>query len=232
MRIVDIQQICDKARRAGTLVAVDNTFLSPALQKPLALGADIVIHSTTKFLNGHSDVIGGAVVAADAGRIQDMAEWANIIGTTGSPMDAYMTLRGVRTLFPRVEAQQKTALELAAFLAGHPRVTAVHYPGLETHPGHHIALRQQRGFGAMLSFEISGDVAGLRKVIEDFRLFTLAESLGGVESLVAHPATMTHVSLSEDARAVAGIRDNLLRLSVGLEAVEDLREDLDHALAS
>jgi cystathionine gamma-synthase len=231
MRIVDIGKIAEKAKRVGALVAVDNTFLSPVLQKPLALGADIVIHSTTKYLNGHSDVVGGAVVAAERALVEAMAEWANIVGTTGSPNDAYLTLRGVRTLFPRVEAQQRTAQDLAEFLARHKAVTTVHYPGLPTHPGYDIACRQQTGFGAMLSFEIGGGMPNVRKAVERLKVFTLAESLGGVESLVAHPTTMTHASMSEEARARAGIRDNLLRLSIGLESVDDLRADLAAALA-
>jgi cystathionine gamma-synthase len=228
MRIVDIGRIAEQAKRAGALVAADNTFLSPALQKPISLGADYVIHSTTKYLNGHSDVVGGAVVAAEKSKADGLAEWANIVGTTGSPSDAYLTLRGVRTLFPRIEAQQKTAQQLAEFLAGSKKVSAVHYPGLATHAGHDIARRQQAGFGAMLSFAITGDV---RTFVRKLALFTLAESLGGVESLIAHPATMTHASMSQEARTRAGIGDSLLRLSVGLEAVEDLQQDLANALA-
>lgn len=228
MRIVDIHRVAEQAKRAGALVAVDNTFLSPALQKPISLGADYVIHSTTKYLNGHSDVVGGAVVAAEKSKADGLAEWANIVGTTGSPSDAYLTLRGVRTLFPRIEAQQKTAQHLAEFLAASKKVSAVHYPGLAAHAGHDIARRQQTGFGAMLSFAIDGDVGTF---VRKLTVFTLAESLGGVESLIAHPATMTHVSMSKEARARAGIGDNLLRLSFGLEAVEDLQQDLANALA-
>jgi cystathionine gamma-synthase len=159
-----------------------------------------------------------------------MAEWANIVGTTGSAGDAYLTLRGLRTLFPRIEAQQQTAQQLAEFLASHPAICTVHYPGLPNHPGHDIARKQQAGFGAMLSFEIAGSNANARKLAEGLRVFTLAESLGGVESLIAHPATMTHVSMSAEDRARAGIRDTLFRLSVGLESVEDLRADLATAL--
>lgn len=232
MRIVDIEQTAEAARRVGTRVAVDNTFLSPALQTPLLLGAHFVIHSTTKYLNGHSDVVGGAVVAADETDVAALAEWANIVGTTGSPADAALTLRGLRTLFPRVEAQQRTAQSLAEFLVRHPGVWAVHYPGLASHPGHKIASRQQAGFGAMLSFEISGGINQIRRVVEQLQVFTLAESLGGVESLIAHPATMTHATMPPEARARAGISDNLLRLSVGLEAVEDLKSDLAGALAA
>jgi cystathionine gamma-synthase len=231
MRIVDIRAIAARAKIAGAKVVVDNTFLSPALQRPITLGADFVIHSTTKYLNGHSDVVGGVVIAADRADVQALAEWANITGVTGAPFDAYLTLRGLRTLFPRIEAQQRTAASLAAFLQQHPCVRAVHYPGLETHPGHAIARAQQEGFGAMLSFDIKGDIGGVHRFVGSLRVFTLAESLGGIESLVAHPATMTHASMSPDARRVAGIGDSLLRLSVGLEAKVDLRNDLEHALS-
>src|SRR6185437_4654817 len=159
MRIVDIQAVAARAKAVGAKVAVDNTFLSPALQQPIRLGADFVVHSTTKYLNGHSDVVGGAVIAADVADLQGLADWANITGVTGAPFDAYLTLRGLRTLFPRIEAQQHTAASLAAFLQERPNVRAVHYPGLATHPSHAIARRQQAGFGAMLSFELGGDVA-------------------------------------------------------------------------
>jgi cystathionine gamma-synthase len=226
MRIVDIRAIAARAKIAGAKVAVDNTFLSPALQRPIMPGADFVIHSTTKYLNGHSDVVGGVVIAADMADVQVLAEWANITGVIGAPFDAYLTLRGLRTLFPRIEAQQRTAASLAASLQQHPCVRAVHYPGLETHPGHAIARAQQAGFGAMLSFDIKGDIDDVRRVVESLRGFTLAESLGGIESLVAHPATMTHAGMSHDARRVAGIGDTLLRLSVGLEVEVDLMNDL------
>jgi cystathionine gamma-synthase len=231
MRIVDIRETAARARSAGAKVVVDNTFLSPALQQPLRLGADFVVHSTTKYLNGHSDVVGGAVVAADPADVEALASWANVTGVAGAPFDAYLTLRGLRTLFARVEHQQRTAAELARFLQRHPSVQAVHYPGLGTHPGHGIAKAQQAGFGAMLSFEIAGGAEAARRFCEAVEVFTLAESLGGVESLVAHPATMTHASMDLDARRAAGITDGLLRLSVGLEAEADLRDDLAGALA-
>jgi cystathionine gamma-synthase len=231
MRIVDIAALAARAHAAGALVAVDNTFLSPALQTPIALGADFVIHSTTKYLNGHSDVVGGAVIAASRADVETLAAWANTAGVIGAPFDAYLTLRGLRTLFPRLEAQQRSAAALAAFLQRHPRVAAVHYPGLEDHPGHAVAQRQQSGFGAMLSFELAGAVDDVRRAVEAVRLFTLAESLGGVESLIAHPATMTHANLTPEIRRRAGIGDTLLRLSVGLEATDDLIADLDQALA-
>ncbi|NEX92230.1 cystathionine gamma-synthase [Caulobacter sp. 17J65-9] len=230
MRLVDIAEVCRRAKAAGAKVAVDNTFLSPALQQPIRLGADLVIHSTTKYINGHSDVVGGAVVAADPEDVQRLTWWANCLGVTGSPFDAYLTLRGVRTLFARVERQQVTAQKLAEALAVHPAVRAVHYPGLPGHPGHEIAKRQQSGFGAMLSFELNGGVAEVRQLVESVNVFTLAESLGGVESLIAHPATMTHAAMDPDARRRAGIGDSLLRLSVGLEHEDDLVRDLIGAL--
>jgi cystathionine gamma-synthase len=232
MRIVDIRALAARAHEVGAKVAVDNTFLSPALQRPILLGADYVVHSTTKYLNGHSDVVGGVVVTAAKADADALADWTNVTGTSGAPFDAYLTLRGLRSLFPRVEQQQRTAGALAAFLQGHPRVRAVHYPGLATHPGHAVAKAQQAGFGAMLSFELAGDVADLRRFVGGLRVFTLAESLGGVESLIAHPATMTHASMSAEARRVAGISDTLLRLSVGLEAEGDLLRDLEGGFAA
>jgi cystathionine gamma-synthase len=232
MRVVDIRVIAQRAHAAGAKVAVDNTFLSPALQRPITLGADLVIHSTTKYLNGHSDVVGGAVVAAEASDVEALAAWANMTGTTGAPFDAYLTLRGLRTLFPRVQRQQAGAMAVAEFLVGHPLVEAVYYPGLKTHPGHALAIAQQDGFGAMLSVELEGGVDAVRRFVEAVRVFTLAESLGGVESLVAHPATMTHAGMGERARRAAGISDSLIRLSVGLEAEVDLIADLERGLAA
>lgn len=230
MRVVDIAAVAAAAKAAGADVAVDNTFLSPALQQPLALGADFVVHSTTKYLNGHSDVVGGAVIAARSEDAAALAAWANITGVTGAPFDAYQTLRGLRTLFPRIERQQQSAAAVASFLARHPQVAAVHYPGLPSHAGHALAKAQQRGFGAMLSFEIAGGTPAVRRFVEAVRVFTLAESLGGIESLVAHPATMTHVGMGAEARRIAGITDALLRLSIGLEDERDLVEDLAQAL--
>ena len=232
MRVVDVRTLSSQAKAAGVKVAVDNTFLSPALQQPLSLGADYVIHSTTKYLNGHSDVVGGAVIAAASADVEALAAWANMTGVTGSPFDAYMTLRGVRTLFPRIERQQQNAAAVAAFLQAHRAVSAVHYPGLASHPGHEIARSQQSGFGAMLSFDLAGGTEAVRKVVEAVQVFSLAESLGGVESLIAHPATMTHAAMSPEARAIAGIGDGLLRLSVGLESEADLLADLDQALGT
>ncbi len=230
MRIVDVALLAEKAHAVGAEVAVDNTFLSPALQRPIALGADYVVHSTTKYINGHSDVIGGAVIAADPARADDLRRWANIVGSAGAPFDAWLTLRGLRTLFVRMERAQANAMAIARHLEQHPVVARVHYPGLESHSGHAIAARQQSGFGAMLSFDLHGGSEAARRFVAGVRVLTLAESLGGVESLVAHPATMTHADMGEEARAVAGIGDGLLRLSIGLEAEEDLITGLDAGL--
>ncbi|MBC7770689.1 MAG: cystathionine gamma-synthase [Phycisphaerales bacterium] len=231
MRVVDIAAIAKRAKAAGARVAVDNTFLSPMLQKPLRLGADFVAHSTTKYLNGHSDVVGGAVIAATAEDCEQLKWWANCTGVTGAPFDAWLTLRGLRTLSVRMERQQRTAGRVAEWLTAQPRVKAVYYPGLEQHPTHEIAKRQQSGFGAMLTFGLDGDEADVRAAFGRLKLFTLAESLGGVESLVAHPASMTHASMAPEARRAAGIGDALLRLSIGLEHEDDLLADLERALA-
>jgi len=232
MRVVDIEKIAARAKAVGAKVAVDNTFLSPALQRPISLGADFVIHSTTKYLNGHSDVVGGAVIAADKGDAEALAAWANITGVTGAPFDAYLTLRGLRYLFPRIERPQDTTAAVVEFLDEHPLVDAVHYPGLKSHPGHAIANAQQAGFGAMLSFELAGGVESVRRFVEAVEVFALAESLGGIESLVAHPATMTHAGMGAEARSAAGIGDNLLRLSIGLEAESDIIAGLESGLAA
>lgn len=229
MRVVDIADIAARAKRAGARVAADNTFLSPVLQKPLTLGADFVVHSTTKYLNGHSDVVGGAVIAANQADSDELAWWANCRGTTGSPFDAWLTLRGMRTLAVRIERQQQTARAVAEFLAAHQRVAAVHYPGLEAHPGHTIAKRQQKGFGAMLSFALAEN-CDVPSFLARLQHFTLAESLGGVESLIAHPATMTHAAMTPEARAAAGIGERLMRLSIGLDHQDDLITALRIAL--
>uniref|UniRef100_UPI002FD91B82 trans-sulfuration enzyme family protein n=1 Tax=Brevundimonas sp. TaxID=1871086 RepID=UPI002FD91B82 len=192
---------------------------------------DIVIHSTTKYINGHSDVVGGAVVAADPAVHDELAWWANATGVTGAPFDAWLTLRGLRTLSVRMERAQATAARVAETLAAHTAVSRVHYPGLSDHPGHALAARQQDGFGAMLSFELAGGVEAARILCEAVDVFTLAESLGGVESLIAHPATMTHAAMTPEQRAVAGVGDGLIRLSVGLEHEADLIADLETALA-
>lgn len=231
LRITDLRFVIEAAHKAGARTVVDNTFLSPALQTPIAFGADIVLHSTTKYINGHSDVVGGAVVARDAETHQQLVWWANALGLTGSPFDSFLTLRGLRTLDARLRAHQENANAIAALLDTHPVVSKVYFPGLATHPGHAVAARQQEGFGAMLSLELEGGEEAVRAFVEGLRYFTLAESLGGVESLVAHPATMTHAAMTPEARAKAGISDGLLRLSVGIEATDDLLADLAAALS-
>ena len=230
LRIVDIAAVAAIAADCGALYAVDNTFLSPALQNPIELGADVVIHSTTKYINGHSDVVGGCLVAATEELHEQFAYWANVIGITGAPFDSFMTLRGLRTLNARMRQHEESAAALAATLAGHEAVSNVYYPGLPGHDGHDIARRQQRGFGGMISFELAGGEEQVRRFVEGLNFFSLAESLGGVESLVCHPATMTHAPLTPEALEKAGISPTLVRLSVGLEAVEDLVADVLAAL--
>jgi cystathionine gamma-synthase len=230
LRITDIRHVAQAAHAIGALLLVDNTFLSPALQQPLLLGADVVLHSTTKYINGHSDVVGGAVIARDSAVTEQLKWWANCSGLTGAPFDSYLTLRGLRTLGVRLRQHQENAARIAAQLDAHPAVRKVHYPGLAGHPGHALAARQQQGFGAMLSFELDGGVAGIEAFVGGLEFFSLAESLGGVESLIAHPATMTHASMAPEARRTAGISDSLLRLSVGIEEGDDLLRDLDAAL--
>lgn len=231
LRLVDIATIAEKARATNTLVVADNTFLSPVLQQPLALGADIVIHSTTKFINGHSDVVAGAVIAKDLNIATELAWWANCLGITGAPFDAFLTLRGLRTLPLRMKQHQANAEAVVEVLKDHPAVLKVNYPGLEDHPQHELAKRQQKGFGAMLSFELKGGEEAVKAFLSRLELYCLAESLGGVESLVAHPATMTHASMDPEARRVAGISDTLIRLAVGIEDPRDLVADLSQALS-
>lgn len=231
LRITDLEAACALARRAGAISAVDNTVLSPAQQKPLALGADLSVSSLTKILNGHSDMVGGVVCAADPAHGEQLAWWANAAGATSSGFDAFLALRGLRTLPLRARAQSETALDLAARLAACPNVTRVDYPGLETHPGHAIARRQQDGFGCLLSLELDTGLAGARAFVSGLEVFTLAQSLGGAESLAAIPATMTHAAMSPEARADAGVSDGLVRLSAGLEDAEDLWADLQAALS-
>ncbi|SEM30852.1 cystathionine gamma-synthase [Luteibacter sp. UNCMF331Sha3.1] len=231
LRITDVRHVAQAAHSVGALVVVDNTFLSPALQQPIRLGADIVVHSTTKYINGHSDVVGGAVIAADAAVAEQLKWWGNCNGLTGSPFDSFLTLRGVRTLAVRLRAHEENAHRVAACLDAHDAVERIYYPGLATHPGHQLAQRQQAGFGAMLSFEIAGGTEAIRAFVDGLRYFSLAESLGGVESLVAHPATMTHASMAPEARRIAGIGDNLLRLSIGIEDGDDLVADIEAGLA-
>ncbi|MCW5581441.1 MAG: O-succinylhomoserine (thiol)-lyase [Luteimonas sp.] len=231
LRVTDLRFVIEAAHRAGALTVVDNTFLSPALQTPIAFGADVVLHSTTKYINGHSDVVGGAVVARTAELHEQFTWWANALGITGSPFDSFLTLRGLRTLDARLRVHQENAIAIAGQLEAHPAVAKVHYPGLASHPGHALAARQQKGFGAMLSLELDGGEDAVRAFVDGLEHFTLAESLGGVESLVAHPASMTHAAMTPEARTAAGIPDGLLRLSVGIEALDDLQADLAAALA-
>jgi cystathionine gamma-synthase len=230
LRLTDIAAVAALGKAAGALTVVDNTFLSPVWQQPLRLGADLVVHSTTKYINGHSDIVGGAVISANRELHDRMCWWANCLGLTGSPFDSYMTLRGLRTLHARLEIHGRNALQLATWLAQHPQVARVFYPGLPTHPGHEVARRQQSGFGAIVTFELTGGIPAVKAFVSGLNYFSLAESLGGVESLVAHPASMTHAAMHESARRAAGLTDGLLRLSVGIEAFEDLRQDLVAAL--
>lgn len=231
LRITDVRHVAQAARAVGARCVVDNTFLSPALQRPLILGADIVVHSTTKYINGHSDVVGGAVVAKDRDVAEQLAWWANCLGLTGAPFDSFLTLRGLRTLVPRLRAHEENAARVAALLEDHAAASRVYWPGLPTHPGHALAARQQEGFGAMLSFELDGGLDAIEAFLDGLQYFSLAESLGGVESLIAHPATMTHASMAPEARRTAGISDALLRVSVGIEDGADLCADLSAALA-
>ncbi len=232
LRIVDIAAVAGQAKAAGALVVADNTFLSPVWQQPLALGADLVVHSTTKYLNGHSDVVGGAVIAATAELHEQVKWWGNCIGVTGAPFDSFLTLRGLRSLHARMRAHGENAQRIAELLAAHPAVARVYYPGLDTHPGHDIARRQQDGFGAMVSFELVGGVENVKALLGHMELFSLAESLGGVESLVAHPASMTHAAMDEAARERAGISATLVRLSIGIEEADDLVRDLSAGLGA
>lgn len=230
LRVVDIAAVAAQAHAVGALVVADNTFLSPVWQQPLALGADLVLHSTTKYLNGHSDVVGGAVASATAQLHEQMVWWANCIGVTGAPFDSYLTLRGLRTLHARLNVHGSNAEQIARLLSEHPAVSKVHYPGLSQHPQYELARRQQKAPGAMLSFELHGGAAQVRAFVNGLSCFSLAESLGGVESLVAHPASMTHAAMAPEARQRAGISDTLLRLSVGIESLDDLMNDLRDGL--
>tara|TARA_R110002072_G_scaffold228234_8_gene385186 strand:+ start:11835 stop:13160 length:1326 start_codon:yes stop_codon:yes gene_type:complete len=229
LRLVDLQELAQQCREVGAQFVVDNTFCSPVLQNPLQLGADLVVHSTTKYVNGHSDVVGGAVIAKDPAVHEQLVWWANATGVTGSPFDSWLALRGLRTLSVRMRQHQENTLAIAQWLEQQPKVSAVHYPGLPGHPDHELAASQQRGFGGMLSFELENEAA-VRAFVSGLQHFTLAESLGGVESLIAHPATMTHAAMSAEARRTAGIGPGLVRLSVGIEHVSDLLQDLERAM--
>lgn len=230
LRVVDIKKIADLAHQAGALVLVDNTFMTPILQQPFTLGADIIIHSCTKFLNGHSDLLAGVLVFKDQQLADDVLWWSNNIGTANSSFDTYLLQRGLRTLGVRVLAQQESAMKIVDFLSRHPKIAAVHHPSLTSTSGHDIAKKQQKGYGSLLSFELKGGAEKTPVFVEKLKIFTLAQSLGGTESLISHPTTMTHAGISAQARQAAGISDQLLRISVGLEDVNDLIADLAQAL--
>ena len=231
MQLIDLAEVSARARRRGIRVVVDNTFMTPYFQRPLALGADVALHSVTKYLNGHSDMVGGALVTSDEKLAESLRFLQNAAGGVPGPMDCWLALRGTKTLAVRMDRHESNARALAGYLAAHANVTTVFYPGLASHPQHALAKQQASGFGGMISF-IPGDgsLETGRRVFDRFRLFTRAESLGGVESLVCHPASMTHASVPREARLAMGFADGLLRLSVGIEYLEDLRGDLDHAL--
>ena len=230
LQAVDIQEISKEAKACNALVAVDNTFLSPSLQNPLKLGADIVMHSTTKYINGHSDVIGGALITNNHEILLKLKFWANALGITGSPFDSYLTLRGLRTLSIRMEKHEKNATAIVKLLSNHPKIDKVYYPGLASHPSHAIAKKQQSGFGGMLSFEILGGLAEVKNFIKGIQILPLAASLGGFESLVSHPYTMTHGNLTPNQKKEVGISESLIRISAGLENTEDLLEAVNLGL--
>ncbi len=229
MKLCDIKAISEIAKERSILVVVDNTFATPYFQKPLNLGADIVVHSTTKFINGHSDSVGGALMLSNQEIYTRLKFNQNAIGAILSPFDSYLVLRGIKTLAIRMERHNYNAMKIAKYLETHPKVRKVNYPGLESHPQHELAKKQMSGFGGVLSFEIDGELEEVKKFLRNLKIFSLAESLGGVESLIEHPATMTHAYLSKEEREKIGITDSLIRISVGLEDVDDLIEDLDNA---
>lgn len=229
LRVTDIRAVAGMAHARGAVVCVDNTFMSPYLQTPLDLGADIVVHSTTKFLNGHSDMVGGIVILNDAEMARKLRFLQNAVGAVPGPMDCYLALRGTKTLAVRMKQHEENARELAKYLAQHPKLESVNYPGLPDHPQHELAKKQARGFGALISFD-TGSLENADKVLKSTRVFTLAESLGGVESLISHPATMTHGSVPPEEKLKLGVTPGLVRISVGIEDVEDLEADLDQAL--
>jgi cystathionine gamma-lyase/cystathionine beta-lyase/cystathionine gamma-lyase/homocysteine desulfhydrase len=229
MRLTDLAAASDLAHRHGLRLIVDNTFASPYVQRPLSLGADIVMHSTTKYLNGHSDSVGGILIATRDDDIEWLTFIQNAEGAILSPFDSWLVLRGTKTLPIRMQQHNANGLALAEFLAAHPKVNAVHYPGLQSHPQHALAKRQMRGFGGMLAFDV-GSLGAARRLLNSVRLLALAESLGGVESLISHPATMTHAAVPEQRRRTLGITEGLVRISAGIEDVEDLKDDLTQAL--
>ncbi|HGN1413782.1 TPA: PLP-dependent aspartate aminotransferase family protein [Pseudomonas aeruginosa] len=232
LRLTDLRAIAQLCRARGIISVADNTFASPYIQRPLELGFDVVVHSTTKYLNGHSDVIGGIAIVGDNPDLRERLGFLqNSVGAISGPFDAFLTLRGVKTLALRMERHCSNALALAQWLERQPQVARVYYPGLASHPQHELAKRQMRGFGGMISLDLRCDLAGSRRFLENVRIFSLAESLGGVESLIEHPAIMTYASIPAETRAELGIGDSLIRLSVGVEALEDLQTDLAQALA-
>ena len=232
LRLADLEGLAALAKRHGLISAADNTFASPYIQRPLELGFDVVMHSTTKYIGGHSDVVGGALVVGENAELQEKLTFLqNAVGAVASPFDSFLTLRGLKTLSLRMQRHCENGLAIARWLEGRKGVARVIYPGLPSHPQHELAKRQMHGFGGMIALVLDSDLAGTRAVLERFRLFTLAESLGGVESLVEHPAIMTHASIPAETRARIGIADSLIRLSVGVEAADDLIADLEQALA-
>jgi cystathionine gamma-lyase len=231
LRLIDIEAVAAIAHSRNLLVVVDNTFASPYFQQPLKLGADIVVHSTTKYINGHSDVIGGALVTSNEDAYQAIKFYQNAAGGVPGPFDAWLTLRGLKTLAVRMRQHEANALAVAKFLHEHPRVEKVYYPGLPSHPDYALARRQMSGFGGMVSFQFKGTYNDVAQMVRRFQVISLAESLGGVESLVCHPASMTHGSIPKDIRESRGLTDTLLRLSVGIEDIEDILADLEHVLA-
>ena len=230
MNLVDLRAVADLARRWGAISICDNTFLSPYFQRPLEFGVDVVVHSTTKYINGHSDVVGGGVIVKDPTLAERIGFLQNAMGTCAGPQDCFLVLRGIKTLAIRMEEHNRNALAIAQWLEKHPKVAAVLHPGLASHPQHELALRQMRGFGGTFSFRVRGGQEAVFRMLERCRIFTLAESLGGVESLIDHPATMTHVSIPPEVRLAMGIGDDLIRLSVGIEDLDDLVADLEQAL--
>ena len=230
LKMADIADLSRRAHARNMWVVVDNTFLSPYLQNPLALGADLVVHSTTKYLNGHSDTVGGAVVTSVPELAESLRFLQNSVGSIPGPMDCYLCHRGIKTLAVRMERHCSNALEIARFLETHPRIQRTRYPFLKSHPQHQLALTQTRGGGGIVTFEMNGNLENARRFLESVRIFALAESLGGVESLIEHPAIMTHASVPQKVREELGLSDTLVRLSVGIEDVEDLKEDLAQAL--
>ncbi|ODS32712.1 MAG: cystathionine gamma-lyase [Candidatus Scalindua rubra] len=231
LKITDIEAISNIAKKNGILVVVDNTFATPFFQKPLNFGVDIVLHSTTKYLNGHSDIIGGAIVTKDKGLYDKLQFIQNAAGAVPGPFDCFLVLRGIKTLAVRMERHEENAIKIAQFLEKHPKVRSVIYPGLKSHPQHELAKKQMSGFGGIISFFIDGGLDAARSFLEKVKIFSLAESLGGVESLIEHPAIMTHASLPKEVREKLGISDELVRISVGIENIEDLIDDLEKALA-